>query len=142
MSVIAFSFIVVVVGIFLMEKLVGGYAISMYVLYALVGLAGIVVNDSLIMIDLVNRQRREGTPMRQAVIEAGARRFRPILLTSATTFLGLIPMILERSLQAKFLIPMAVSLGFGVLFATAITLVLVPCVYLILEDLRRPFTRR
>jgi multidrug efflux pump subunit AcrB len=81
-----------------------------------------------------NRTRREGTDAHDAVIKAGVLRFRAIILTSLTTFASLIPMILERSLQAHFLIPMAVSLGFGVLFATVITLLLIPCIYIVFED--------
>jgi multidrug efflux pump subunit AcrB len=100
-----------------------------------VGLAGVVVNDSLVLIHAANRLREEGASPREAVTRAGALRFRAIILTSLTTFAGLMPMILERSLQAQFLIPMAVSLGFGVLFATGITLLLVPCGYVILDDI-------
>jgi multidrug efflux pump subunit AcrB len=88
------------------------------------------------MIDLINRERAAGVPLDQAIRDSGTRRFRPILLTTLTTFLGLTPMILETSLQARFLIPMAVSLGFGVVFATAITLILIPTLYRILEDVR------
>ncbi len=131
MSIIPFGLIGAVLG-----HLIMGLELSMLSGFGVVALTGVVVNDSLIMIDLINRRRREGVPMRQAIIESGARRFRPILLTTLTTFFGLMPMILERSLQAQFLIPMAVSLGFGVLFATSITLLLVPPVYLILEDVR------
>lgn len=89
----------------------------------------------LVLIDATNRIRRHGTGLQEAVSKAGALRFRAIILTSLTTFAGLTPMILERSVQAQFLIPMAVSLGFGVLFATLITLLLIPCGYLILEDI-------
>ena len=100
------------------------------------GLAGVVVNDSLVLIDATNRFREKGVSAREAVTRAAALRFRAIILTSLTTFAGLTPMIMEKSLQAQFLIPMAVSLGFGVLFATGITLLLVPCGYVILEDLQ------
>jgi multidrug efflux pump subunit AcrB len=96
-----------------------------------------VVNDSLVMVDFINRDFRGGTPLLEAIRGAGVARFRPILLTSLTTFVGLAPLLFERSLQAKFLIPMAVSLAFGVLFATAITLILVPTLYFLLEDWRR-----
>ena len=99
----------------------------------IVALTGVVVNDSLVMVDFINRYRKEGYTIKQAVLEAGPRRFRPIFLTSLTTFVGLVPLILEKSTQAKFIIPMAVSLSFGVLFATAITLLLVPVSYLTLE---------
>ena len=98
-----------------------------------VALTGVVVNDSLVMVDFINRYRSEGNNITEAVLEAGPRRFRPIFLTSLTTFVGLIPLLLEKSAQAKFLIPMAVSLSFGVIFATTITLFLVPVGYLVLE---------
>ncbi|MEJ2199367.1 MAG: efflux RND transporter permease subunit [Desulfuromonadales bacterium] len=86
------------------------------------------------MIDYVNRHRREGKTMTEALLNAGRRRFRPILLTSLTTFFGLTPMILETSVQAQFLVPMAISLAFGILFATGITLLLIPALYMVLED--------
>ena len=107
---------------------------SMLSLFGIVALTGVVVNDSLIMIDLINRERGEGIPLHQVVRDSVVRRFRPILLTTLTTFFGLVPMMLEQSLQARFLIPMAVSLAFGVLFATSITLIIVPTFYMILED--------
>ena len=91
--------------------------------------------------DFANRSRRPGQPAHDVIVAAGVRRFRPILLTTLTTFGGLAPMIFETSRQARFMIPMAISLGFGILFATAITLVLVPSLYLAIEDLRR-FGRR
>ena len=98
----------------------------------------VVVNDSLILIVAINRYREEdGLGLWEAVVAGGARRFRPILLTSLTTFFGLAPLILETSVQARFLIPMAVSLGFGVLGGTFIMLLIIPCGYLILEDTRR-----
>jgi len=103
----------------------------------LAALAGVVVNDSLVLVDFVNRERDSGKSVIEAARVAGIARFRPIILTSLTTFAGLTPLILERSVQAQFLIPMAVSLAFGVLFSTLITLVLVPSCYLILEDLTR-----
>ena len=101
----------------------------------IIALTGVVVNDSLVLVDYINRLRRQGASVREAVWEGGVARFRPILLTSITTFVGLVPILLETSLQAQFLIPMATSLGFGVLFATSITLILVPICYLILEDI-------
>ena len=131
MSVIGFSFIGVTLGIYLLD-----YALSMYVLYAMVGLAGIVVNDSLVLIDFVNQERARGAKAFDAVVTASSRRFRPILLTSLTTFVGLTPLMLETSLQAQFLIPMAISLAFGVLFSTFTTLLLTPALYRIGEDLR------
>ena len=131
MSAIPFGLVGAVIGHILM-----GFNLSLLSLFGLVALAGIVVNDSLILIDLINRERKEGVPLKKVVIDSTARRFRPIILTTLTTFFGLTPMIMEKSLQAGFLIPMAVSLGFGVMFATAITLLLVPSLYLILEDMR------
>lgn len=124
-----------------MGHLIMGFNLSILSMFGIVALAGVVVNDSLIMIDLINRERTEGVPMPQILRDCATRRFRPIMLTTLTTFLGLLPMITERSLQARFLIPMAISLAFGVVFATCITLVLVPSLYMVLEDLKRPFVR-
>jgi len=129
MAAIPFGIVGAIAG-----HLIMGYNLSLLSLFGMVGLAGVVVNDSLVLIDAANRLRDEGAGARDAVTRAGALRFRAIILTSLTTFAGLTPMILERSLQAQFLIPMAVSLGFGVLFATGITLLLVPCGYVILDD--------
>lgn len=112
-----------------------GFSISMMSLFGIVALTGVVVNSSLVLIDFINRHKEDGQDSKSAVMEAGKRRFRPIVMTATTTFFGLVPMILETSIQAKFLVPMAVSLGFGVLFSTFITLVLVPSLYLILEDI-------
>ncbi|MDA1068052.1 MAG: efflux RND transporter permease subunit [Verrucomicrobia bacterium] len=103
----------------------------------IIALSGVVVNDSLVLVDYINKLRAQGVPLKQAVHQGGIARFRPILLTSLTTFVGLVPILLESSLQAQFLIPMATSLSFGVLFATFITLLLVPALYLILEDVMR-----
>ncbi|RMH58680.1 MAG: efflux RND transporter permease subunit [Candidatus Hydrogenedentota bacterium] len=113
-----------------------GYEISIMSLFGIVALSGVVVNDSLVMIDTINQLRREGVSAAEAAAAAPRRRFRPIILTSLTTFFGLAPMIFERSVQARFLIPMAISLGYGILFATLIVLFLVPCLYLALNDLR------
>ena len=113
-----------------------GLDVTMMSMFGLVALAGVVVNDSLIMVDFINRQRTVHSDIRAAVREAGMYRFRPILLTSFTTFFGLVPLMLDRSFDAAMVIPMAVSLAWGVLFATAITLVLVPTIYMILEDVR------
>ena len=115
-----------------------GYDLSLVSFMGVIALSGVVINDSLIMIDYANRCRDKHTAF-EAISLAGVRRFRPILLTTLTTFGGLMPLIFEDSLQAQYIIPMAISLGFGILFATAITLVLVPCLYLILEDLRGMF---
>jgi multidrug efflux pump subunit AcrB len=117
--------------------LIMGYALSLMSMMGIVALSGVVVNDSLLLIDYANRQRRDGMSPWQAIRRAGGRRFRPILLTTLTTFGGLSPMIFETSRKARFMIPMAISLGFGILFATVITLILVPCLYLIANDLRR-----
>ncbi|MBA3029554.1 MAG: efflux RND transporter permease subunit [Desulfobacteraceae bacterium] len=114
--------------------LVLGYDLSFMSLMGVVGLSGVVVNDSLVLVDRSNRNREDGLAAREAVIEAGQTRFRAVLLTSLTTFGGLVPILLEKSIQAKFMIPMAISLGFGVLFATGITLLIIPCLYMILED--------
>ncbi|HAK56310.1 MAG: efflux RND transporter permease subunit [Vicinamibacterales bacterium] len=116
--------------------LIMGMDISLLSMFGLVALAGVVVNDSLVMVDFINRFRRKAGSLARAVREAGAARFRPILLTSLTTFFGLLPLMLETSLQAQFLIPMAISLAFGVIFSTFITLMLVPAGYIIIEDLK------
>ncbi len=121
--------------------LIMGLNLSLLSLFGIVGLSGVVVNDSLILIHRANTLVSNGVSPAQAVREAGAHRFRAIILTSVTTFAGLTPIIFERSLQAQFLIPMAVSLGFGVLFATGITLLLIPSLYLILEDLHQMTAR-
>ena len=130
MSAIPFGIVGAVFGHLLM-----GVNLSLLSLFGIVGLTGVVVNDSLVLVDATNRIRREGASVQDAITQGGALRFRAVILTSLTTFAGLTPMILERSLQAQFLIPMAVSLGFGVLFATFITLLLVPCGYVILDDM-------
>lgn len=110
-------------------------------LFGVLAMAGVVVNDSLVLVDDINRRTRRGIPLREAVQQSGCRRFRPIFLTSATTFVGLVPLMFDNSLQAQFLIPMAVSLAFGVLFATGITLFLIPCVLMVGEDVQRTVTR-
>ena len=113
-----------------------GYSLSTMSMMGVVALSGVVVNDSLVLIDLANRLRKDGYTTFEAVQQAGITRFRPIMLTTLTTFGGLAPMIFETSLQAQFLIPMALSLGYGILFATFISLVIVPCLYLITETAR------
>ena len=105
--------------------------------FGMLALSGVAVNDTLVMVDFVNRRRAEGASLHDAALNAGVRRFRPIMLTSVTTFVGLLPLMMERSLQAQFLIPMAVSLAYGVLFATIVTLYLVPCSMLAANDCRR-----
>jgi len=116
-----------------------GKDLSIMSIFGMLALSGVVVNDSLVLVDFINRRRLEGMPITEAVRIAGARRFRAIMLTSITTFVGLMPLLFEKSTQAQFLIPMAISLGFGILFATLITLFLVPINYLVLEDIRRGF---
>ncbi len=122
--------------------LIMGYNMSVISLIGVLALSGIVINDSLVLIDFANRQRRTGMSAPQAMHAAGIRRFRPVLLTTLTTFAGLAPMIFETSRQARQLIPVAISMGFGVLFATVITLALVPALYLILEDVHSLFSAR
>jgi multidrug efflux pump subunit AcrB len=134
MSAIPFGLVGAIFGHMIM-----GLNLTMLSMFGMVALTGVVVNDSLILIDLINRQRASGVSVDRAIRESGERRFRPIMLTTATTFLGLTPMIFETSMQAKFLIPMAVSLGYGIVFATAITLILIPVLYRILEDLKWVF---
>ncbi|MCF2859719.1 efflux RND transporter permease subunit [Pseudoalteromonas sp. SMS1] len=136
MSVIPFSLIGAVWGHWL-----NGLDMSMMSTFGLIAAAGVVINDSLVMTDYVNQVRKEGVRLKDAVIEAGCARFRAITLTSITTFAGVTPIIFETSLQAKFVIPMAISLGFAVLFATMITLILVPCLYIILVDIKRVFAK-
>ena len=132
MGVIPFGMIGAIVG-----HWITGYPLSMMSLMGVIALSGVVVNDSLILVDYINRALREGVPAMSAVTEAGTRRFRAILLTSLTTFFGLAPMLLEQSVQAREIVPMAISLAFGIVFATVITLLLVPSLYLILLDLKQ-----
>ncbi len=108
-----------------------GLSVGVLSLFGIVGLAGVVVNDSLVFIDYVNKEVLGGRPIGEAVVAAGQVRFRPIMLTSLTTFLGVLPLILEKSLQAQFLIPIAVSLGFGILFSTVIVLILTPALVML-----------
>lgn len=103
-----------------------GLPMSMMSMFGVIGLSGVVVNDSLVMIDFINDRLRRGMPGREAIIDGAKARFRPILLTSVTTFLGVAPLVFEQSLQAQFLVPMAASLGFGILFATAVLMMIVP----------------
>lgn len=131
MSAIPFGLVGAVWG-----HLIMGMDLTILSIFGIVALSGVVVNDNLVLVVFINRFRENGGSLLEAVREAGVVRFRPILLTSLTTFVGLTPLILEKSVQAKFLIPMAVSLAFGVMFATAISLILVPAAYLILEDIK------
>ncbi len=124
-----------VVGHFLL-----GISMSVLSMMGIIALAGVVVNDSLILVDFVNRARREdGADKLTAVVDAGCFRFRAIMLTSLTTFFGLVPILLETSLQAKIVIPMATSLAFGILFSTLVTLILIPVLYIVMDDFRRFF---
>ncbi|GAA5218391.1 efflux RND transporter permease subunit [Corallincola platygyrae] len=136
MAVIPFGIIGAIFGHMLL-----GLPMSVLSLCGIIALSGVVVNDSLIMVDFINQARAEGYRLTDAVLSAGAKRFRAIVLTSLTTFFGLIPIILEKSLQAQIVIPMAVSLAFGILFATVITLFLIPCLYLVLSDIKGLFGR-
>ena len=137
MSAIPFGIIGAIIGHLLL-----GYGLSIISLFGIVALSGVVVNDSLVLVVTANRFREEGFETLEAVRKASIRRFRPIILTSVTTFGGLAPMIFETAVQAKFLIPMAVSIGFGILFATFIILLIVPALYLIVEDFLNLFHQR
>jgi len=134
MSAIPFGIIGAIFG-----HMVMGINLSIMSMFGIVGLSGVVVNDSLILFAEINRLRREGLETFDAILRGTSVRFRPVLLTTLTTFAGLIPIIMERSVQARFLIPMALTLASGVLFATMITLVLVPCGYRIMEDMKGLF---
>ncbi len=133
MSVIPFGLMGAVAGHWIM-----GLDLSLSSLLGMLALMGVVVNDGLVLVDFINRHVRQGDSdsLHEAIGAAGVKRFRPVLLTSLTTFLGLMPLLFETSTQAQFLIPLAVSLGFGILFATVVNLLVVPCNYLILEDFR------
>lgn len=131
MSAIPFGIVGAIWGHVLLGK-----DLSMLSITGIVALSGVVVNNALVLVDWVNEQRRDGVAVEEAIRTAGIARFRPVLLTSLTTFLGLVPIVFETSMQAQFLIPMAISLAFGVLFATAITLILVPTLYLTFERAR------
>lgn len=137
MSVIPFGIIGAIFG-----HLILGKTINMMSLFGFIALTGVVVNDSLIMVDFINKAKGTGKRMIDVVKEAGTKRFRAILLTSLTTFFGIFPLYFETSLQAQFIIPMAISLGFGIVFATVITLFLIPSLYLIKEDIRGLFSRK
>lgn len=128
MSVIPFGMIGAVMGHWVM-----GMELTIMSLLGMLALIGVVVNDSLVLVDFINKKREEGGDLLETVKLAGAARFRPVMLTSLTTFIGLMPLLFEKATQAQFLIPMAVSLGFGIIFATLITLLLVPVNYLLME---------
>ena len=136
MAVIPFGFVGAIAGHALM-----GYGLSIMSMFGLVALSGVVVNDSLVLVDATNKYRREGRSALDAILDGGATRLRPILLTSLTTFFGLVPMLAETSMQARFLIPMAISLAFGVLAATVIVLLMVPALYMTVEDAKNAWSR-
>ena len=137
MSAIPFGVVGSVLG-----HLLFGLDLSLMSIFGIIAAAGVVVNDSLVMVDFVNKAREEGIRTSDAVVRAGTQRFRAIILTSLTTFIGLMPIIFETSMQAKIVIPMAISLAFGVAFATIVTLVFIPCFYVILEDVKHVITTR
>lgn len=138
MSVIPFGVIGSVIG-----HMILGMDLNALSVFGIIAVAGVVVNDSLVMVDYVNNARKSGIPLKEAVNHAGCKRFRAIMLTSVTTFIGLVPIVFfETSMQAQIVIPMAVSLSFGVLFATVVTLVLIPSLYVIIEDLHGIVSRK
>ncbi len=135
MSVIPFGFVGAILG-----HLVFGFNMSLMSMFGFVALTGVVVNGGIVMIDFINRAREAGMSAREAILQSGVRRFRAIMLTSFTTFFGLFPLILEKEMQAQFLVPLAISLGFGVLFSGFfITLIVLPTMYMILEDIHDLF---
>jgi len=136
MLAIPFGFIGVIWGHLLL-----GFDLTFLSLIGVVALAGIVVNNSLILIDFYNTFRKNGMPLMEALLEAGRRRLRPIVLTTATTVLGLSPLMLEQSFQARFLIPMAISITAGLVSSTALTLIVLPAIIVILDDVNRLFYR-
>ena len=129
MSVIPFGFIGAVIG-----HMVFSVSINILSVFGIIALAGVVVNDSLILVEFANRGRKDNLSLEDAIVSAGKKRFRAILLTTLTTFVGLLPLLFETSAQAQFVIPMALSLSFGILFASTITLVLIPCLYFVVES--------
>jgi multidrug efflux pump subunit AcrB len=131
MAVIPFGLVGAIAGHLIMRM-----DLSIMSVFGVVALSGVVVNSSLVLVHYVNQRRSAGHPLAVAVREAGVARFRPIVLTSLTTFAGLTPLLMEGSVSAQFLIPMATSLAFGVVFASSISLFLVPSLYMILEDVK------
>ena len=128
MAVIPFGFIGAVIG-----HMIFDVSVNILSVFGIIALSGVVVNDSLILVEFANRERAKGLSFEDAILNAGKKRFRAILLTTLTTFVGLLPLLFETSMQAQFVIPMAISLSFGILFASVITLVLIPCLYLVVE---------
>ena len=131
MSVIPFSAVGAILG-----HIITGYSLSILSTIGMLALLGVVVNDSLVLVHYINQQRARGVAVFEAVLNSGSRRFRPVILTSITTFAGLTPLLLDQSTQSKFLVPMAISLGFGILFATCLTLIMVPVNYLVAYNLK------
>ena len=134
MSVIPFGIIGAVWGHWLL-----GRELTFPSMLGVMALVGVVVNDSLVLVDFINQKKAEGMSVPDAVLNSGVVRFRPVMLTSLTTFFGLLPLLFEKSVQAQFLIPMGISLGFGILFATTITLIMIPVNVIILEDIKKLF---
>jgi multidrug efflux pump subunit AcrB len=132
---IPFGIIGAIVG-----HMVMGYTFNLMSWMGVIALTGVAINDSLVYVDAINRRRLQGVTAQQAAVDAGAIRARPIILTAVTSFIGLAPLILETEMQARFLIPMAISLGFGIIFSTVVTLLVVPCFYLIVDDIKNGFT--
>ena len=132
MSVIPFGAVGAIIG-----HLVMGVDLVFFSLLGIVALSGVVVNSSLVLVDYINKQRLSGQTLKYVVSHAGAVRFRPIVLTSVTTFIGLAPLMTDPTISLSMFVPMSISLGFGVLMGTALTLFLVPCLYMILEDFLR-----
>tara|TARA_B100000929_G_scaffold269349_1_gene238843 strand:- start:146 stop:652 length:507 start_codon:yes stop_codon:yes gene_type:complete len=130
MSVIPFGAVGALIGHAIM-----GWPVVMASVLGMIALSGVVVNASLVLVHYMNGLRRQGATIHEAVVQAGIVRFRPIFLTSVTTFVGLVPLMLSNNPNTAFVVPMSISLGWGVLFATLMTLFLVPCLYLILEDI-------
>jgi multidrug efflux pump subunit AcrB len=137
LSAIPFGFMGAIIGHMLM-----GREVSMMSMLGFIACAGVVVNDNLVLLDRINTLRKHGMEVFEAVAQAGRDRFRAIVLTSVTTFVGLTPILFEQSMQANFLIPMVISLAFGVMFATTVTLLLVPCTFLMGERTTEWLRRR
>jgi len=137
MTVIPFGIVGAMIG-----HMILGMDLNALSMFGIIAAAGVVINDSLVMVDYVNKTREKGVSLKEAVVFSGCKRFRAILLTSLTTFIGLAPIMMETSMQAKMVIPMAVSLAFGVLFATIVTLIMIPSLYLVIEDIKGMFKRK
>jgi multidrug efflux pump subunit AcrB len=129
MASIPFGMVGAILGHYVM-----GYDLVFFSLLGIVALSGVVINSSLVLVDYVNRQRQAGVSIFEAVVDAGVTRFRPILLTSVTTFIGLAPLMITADQETMVFVPLAVSLGFGVIFATSVTLLLIPALYVVLQD--------